>query len=77
MAKTHAQQIAQRAVSAARKVLGTGWIHVSVEIRWGLVSTEIVNIILGQDESLPAATVLGYMRELVEAADALIEGESK
>lgn len=73
--KTTAEKNAKRSVNAARKVLGSGWKHVSLELRRGLVNTEILNIILGQDESLPATTVLGYLRELVQAADAILDGE--
>lgn len=77
MARTHAEQIASRSIEAARKLLGPGWCHVSQEIRRGLVDTQILGVILGQDESLPVAKVLGYLRELSGAADAILDAEDR
>lgn len=71
--KTHAQQIAAREVKAAQDELGAGWRHVSRTIQEALVTRNIFYVVLGQDEAVPAARVLEYARELVEAARDILD----
>lgn len=73
--KSQAERIAAREVKRAQSTLGSGWDHVSDEIRWGLVCANILGVIMGQyvyDD--PSATteqkahVAEYARELWAAA---------
>jgi hypothetical protein len=73
MAKTtHEQDIAWLCVQDAMKVLGTGWNHVSDDVRWGLVASEILSVVVGQsaltDDEYATDKRLGgvalYTREL-------------
>lgn len=70
--ETHSQEIAERCVAEARDMLGTGWRHVSTEIRRGLVMSQVITVIFGQDSSIGAERILAYQHELVEAVDALL-----
>lgn len=45
---THSQKIAWESVERAKKILGEGWNHVSNEIRWGLVCTNLLSVVAGQ-----------------------------
>jgi hypothetical protein len=73
--KTPAEQVAERIVKQTRAKLGPGWDHVSQELRRGLVSTALVNTMLGQPATVSAQELVDHLRELVNATDALIGAE--
>lgn len=48
MAKSHAQSIAWNCVTRAKKTLGEGWSHVSDDVRWGLVCSNVMAVVASQ-----------------------------
>jgi hypothetical protein len=71
----HAKQIALRELKAAKNILGTGWNHVSDDVRWGLLCAGILGVIVGQhaidnENATPGelAAVAIYAHELWKAA---------
>ncbi len=73
--KTQAEQIAEREIKLAKAELGAGWNHISASLRQGLVMRNILLVVLGQDESIPADRVLEYARELTQAAQRILDEE--
>jgi hypothetical protein len=74
-ARRHAKAVVGRALARAQSVLGSGWYHVSHEVRWGLLCAELMSIIIMQDavdnvNATPAAkaSALMYAARLWEAA---------
>jgi hypothetical protein len=46
--RKHARDVAWKAVVDAKRVLGPGWDHISDDLRWGLVSANLLSVIVGQ-----------------------------
>jgi hypothetical protein len=76
--KSHAKLIALRELKGAKALLGSGWDHVSDEIRWSLLCAGILSVIIGQhalsDEDATTeelARVATYAQELWIAARVL------
>lgn len=67
--KTHAEHIADRIVKDVRAELGAGIKLLSPEIPRAMAHSKVCFVILGQDETLQAGTVLEYMRALMVAVD--------
>ena len=44
----HARLVAWRCVRDARDLIGDGWAHISDDLRWGLVCTNILSVIVRQ-----------------------------
>lgn len=57
MENTRAQKHAKDCLKRAKAMLGDGWAHVSVDVQWGLVSSNILALCLLQDETIPAENV--------------------
>ena len=70
MKATKNQQLAAKAVKDAQASMGAGWQHISADLRRGLVMSNIIGILQGQDESVKAERVVLMLNELVAAADA-------
>jgi hypothetical protein len=67
------EMLARDAVARARKMLGDGWRHVSVEIRWGLVAANILDVVvLGQDETIRADKTLANAAAVTAIARAMV-----
>lgn len=75
MSRTHAREIAKRSINEAKNTMGSGWQHISRELREGLIHSRILYVILGQDENISCEARLGYLKELVAAADELLDKE--
>lgn len=74
-AKTQAEVIATRCIRDARATMGSGWKHVSHDLRWGLVCQHILGVFLGQDESIDARSVRDYVTNIVTAARLQFDAE--
>ena len=71
-AKTKAELIAKHEYDVARKLMGSGWDHISPDLQRGLVFANIVGVIRNQDDSIDPKTVLKYLDDLCNAADILL-----
>jgi hypothetical protein len=69
---THAEQIAAKLITNAKRTMGAGWDHISPALRRGLVMAEVIGVTEQQDEEIPAAKVLAFQAAIVKAADALL-----
>lgn len=56
--------LARACVKKAREQLGSGWNHVSLALRWGLVAEEIWSGLEAQDESISAERALRKAKEI-------------
>jgi hypothetical protein len=73
MSKTKAQILAAGCVKNAKEMLGSGWNHVSDDIRWGLVSSQILAIFLGQDETINPVKVRALIEEINAESRSLLD----
>jgi len=76
MGNTRIQKLAAKCVKDAQATLGHGWDHVSEDIRFGLVSANIIAICIEQDdEHVSDASVRRLLNELNAECRHLIYGE--
>jgi hypothetical protein len=68
MDNTRAQRLAKDCIKKAKAVLGTGWSHVSADLQWGLVASNILSLCLLQDESIDPKRVLELTAAVEQAA---------
>ena len=47
--ESRAHKIAKQEIQRSKDLLGSGWNHVSDEIRWGLVAANLLGVIVTQD----------------------------
>lgn len=66
------QEKARKCVEDAKNLLGAGWAHVSVEVRWGLVCAGIVALHEAQDEGISAESVRNMISAVTEFARGMI-----
>lgn len=70
-------QIAKLCIQNAKKTLGDGWGHVSHEVQWGLVSSNLLGVLQAQDESISDARFRTIFNEVSEETRRLFEHSGK
>jgi hypothetical protein len=68
------ERAAREYVARAKGMLGAGWLHVSEEVRWGLVCAQIIADQRAQDESIAPARVLARTAAITEHAFGMVFG---
>jgi hypothetical protein len=66
MREAHTERLARSCIADAKAILGSGWGHVSDEIRWGLVCASIVALHEAQDESISSDSVRRLISKVTE-----------
>lgn len=62
-------QIAKFCIKAAKETLGHGWQHVSDEVRWGLVASNLLGVIGGQDETISPERFREFVKEVMKETE--------
>ena len=62
-------QIAKFCIKAAKETLGHGWQHVSDEVRWGLVASNLLGVIGGQDETISPERFRDFVKEVMKETE--------
>ena len=65
--------LARACLKKAHEQLGSGWNHVSLALRWGLVAEEIWSGLEAQDESISAERALRKAKEIRRIARELFD----
>ena len=62
-------QIARDCIKTAKETLGEGWHHVSDEVRWGLVASNLLGVIGSQDESISPVRFREFVKEVMDETE--------
>lgn len=75
--KSREVALAEKCIEKAQATLGDGWVHVSKDIRWGLVSSHILALCLSQDEGIDPRKVLVLTQAVNDIAYEIIFTRTK
>lgn len=77
MPSPHVCRNAKDIVKSSKAMLGPGWNHVSAEIRESIALAHVLTVMLSQDESIKAETILKTTREIADEVRRILNEENK